>query len=292
MPHRATYFFPRQFPERGLDESSKQKLDHEKKKLLVNSIKSPQDAFGATVENDVASKSSLLTSSAAARRSTTKDDVVFSPEAKNSAVSELLTSGDKLRTKQKQIAGRFCDWFVDKKGNRNHRSGGGHHHHHPHLKDDQEEDRERELLLPPTPPSKDVADRSIDRQVSLQRLSSSGSSYAASLFTSEGGTATFSSVDIITKDDTSSSRVSTADATARRHEQQQQHQHEEEERSNEEGYARKYKESYHLQVAFAKRLTFLASLASDPVLTLDAGTETWDAEAVSRRLWVRTNYDH
>lgn len=267
MPHRATYFFPRQFPEKRLDESPKKILDHEKKQL-VNSL----DTF--RVESD-APKSSF-SSSTTTRSSVpaTKDDVVFD-RAKNSAVSDLLTGGDKFRNEQKQIA-EFCDWLLEKKRNR-HRSN------HRLIREDEDD---HNLLLPPSEkatPVKDAVDQSFDRQVSLPRLSS-GSSYAGSLFASDG-TVTFSSD--ITKDDTTSSlsRVSTVEET-KRHEQMQR-QEEDEEKRNEECYAEKYKESYHLQLAFTKRLSFLASLASEPVHILDTGIETWDAESVSRRLWVR-----
>ncbi|KAI4307511.1 hypothetical protein L6164_030689 [Bauhinia variegata] len=259
MPHRTTYFFPRQFPERGLDESSKQVLDHEKEKIF-NSIKS--ETFG--VERD--RKKPVSTTPA-------KDDVV-SWSGKHSAVSDLFTGGDKHRTKQKQIAA-FGNWLLEKKGDR---SG-----HVKPYSDWSSCDEDRELLLPPEsvpapappPPEtvKDTAiDRDFDRQVSLPRLSS-GSSYAGSLFsgtTLDG--ANFSS-DI--KEETSSSRVS---STTRRQE--------EDEEEGKEKLAQKYKESYYLQLTLAKRLTCLASLTTEPVLTLDTGIETWDAEVVSYRLWV------
>ncbi|KAJ1424750.1 Serine-threonine/tyrosine-protein kinase, catalytic domain [Sesbania bispinosa] len=147
MPHRATYFFPRQFPERGgLDESSKKLLDHEKEKI-VNSIKS--DTFG--VESDVPKKS-LSSSTTTAP---TKHDVVLS-SAKHSAVSDLFAAGDKYRIKHKQIAA-FCDWLIDKKGDH---SG----HHLRRLSTTSEEDRDL-LLPPPETVVKDTAvDRSFDRQ--------------------------------------------------------------------------------------------------------------------------------
>ncbi|KAL2317611.1 hypothetical protein Fmac_031487 [Flemingia macrophylla] len=261
MPHRATYFFPRQFPERGLDESSKQRLDHEKKKI-VNSIKS-SDTFAA-FESDAPKKPTP-------QQTRAKDDVVF-PSAKESAVSDLFT-------KQKQIAA-FCDWLIDKKHHRNRPS---HYNFKSYVNEhDEEEDDDRELLLPPpSPPQpeaatevKDAVYRSFDRQVSLPRLSS-GSSYAGSLFTLDG-TATFSSD--VTKDEMSSFQVFTEEAT-KKHEQ-------EEEQKEKRNTALKYRESYYLQLALAERLSCLANLASEPVLTLDAGTETWDAESVSYRLWV------
>ncbi|XP_054796181.1 serine/threonine-protein kinase CTR1 isoform X2 [Prosopis cineraria] len=259
MPHRATYFFPRQFPEHGLDESSKQLLDHEKQRI-VNSIKS--ETFD--VESDP--KKALTTTTAA----TTKDDVVF-PSGKHSALSDLFTGNDKFRAKQKQVAA-FRNWLIEKKGDR---SG----HVKPHsCRLSCEEDRElllpSESVPPPPPPEtvKDAIIRSFDRQVSLPRLSS-GSSYAGSLFSGTTLDGNFSS-DI--KEETTSSRVST---TTRRLE--------EEEEESKETLAQKCKERYCLQITLAKRLTCLASLTADePVLTLDAGIETWDVESVSYRLWV------
>jgi hypothetical protein len=291
MPHRATYFFPRQFPEKRLDESSSKKiLDHEKKQF-VGVVKSTDTTF--CVESDAPK-----TSSVSVVAGNNKDDVVFS-SVKNSAVSDLLTVGDKFRSEQKQIAA-FCDWLVDKRHNHHHRRR---HHHHQHRHRHLSEDEDREVLLPhhddakSASPEKDAVDvdvdRSFDREVSLPRLSS-GSSYATSLFASDVTvTATFSSDDI-TKEDTSSFLVSRNEVT-RRNEQQKQkekddeEQHEEEKRDGE-NYAKKYKESYELQLASAKRISFLSSLASEPVLTFDTGLETWDVELVSRRLWVRIRY--
>lgn len=278
MPHRATYIFPRQFAERGFDESAKQKLDHEKKRI-VNSIKSP-DTFG--VESDVPKKP-FVSATAATTTAVTpdaKDDFVF-PSGKHSAVSDVFAGGDRFRIKSKQIAA-FYEWLTDKKRDRNRSD-------HRRRRGAAAEKEDRELLLPPAQETVKVAsggvDRSFDREVSLPRLSS-GSSYAGSLFsgttTTFDGTATFSS-DINTKDDTSSYRVS----TTRRHEEEE----EEQDRSNNnEFYARKYKESYCLQVTLAKRLTCLASLTAEP--TLNTGTETWDAEAVSYRLWVNDTSLH
>lgn len=283
MPHRATYFFPRQFPERRLDES---KLDHEKKKLVNSSIKSNDITTTFGVESDTP-KSAFVNRTTSI--SVTKDDVVFTP-SKSSAVSDLLNGGDKFRSEQKQIAA-FCDWLVDKRHNHHHRRR--HHRSDHHIL---HEEGDRELLLPhpdsakASSPEKDVVDdvdRSFDREISLPRLSSE-SSYAASLFASDI-TATFSS-DITNKDTTTSSsfRVSSKEV-----EQEKEGEVKEEEKCDEDSYAKKYKESYELQLALAKRLSFFSSLASEPVITFDTGLETWDAESVSRRLWVQyiNNFD-
>ncbi|XP_047166619.1 serine/threonine-protein kinase CTR1 [Vigna umbellata] len=245
MPHRTTYIFPRQFPERGLDESSKQLLDQEKKKI-VNSIK--HDTFN--VESGTPNKP----------LPTKENDVVLS-SAKHSAFSDLFAGGEKFRTKQKQIAA-FCDWLIDKKV-----SHSGHHQDHG---------CEGDLLLPRETTIKDAVDQSFDRQVSLPRLSS-GSSYAGSLFSGTTFDCNFSSG---IKEETSSSRTLTTIAAPR-------HKDDEEEEVEEESMeklAKKSKESYILQLTLAKRLNFLASLVTEPVLT--PGTETWDAESVSYRLWV------
>lgn len=249
MPHRTTYIFPRQFPERGLDESSKQPLDQEKKKI-VNSIK--HDTF--SVERDTPKKPLP-----------TKENEVILSSAKDSPFSDLFAAGEKFRTKQKQIAA-FCDWLIDKKV-----SHSGHHQDHG---------CESDLLLPGETTIKDAAvDQSFDRQVSLPRLSS-GSSYAGSLFSGTTFDCNFSSG---IKEETSSSRTLTTIAAPRHREDEE----EEVEEESMEKLAKKSKESYILQLTLAKRLNFLASLVTEPVLT--PGTETWDAESVSYRLWVQNS---
>ncbi|KHN08281.1 Serine/threonine-protein kinase CTR1-like protein [Glycine soja] len=228
MPHRTTYIFPRQFPERvGLDESSKQKqlLDHEKKKI-VNSIK--HDTF--TAESDPPKKSPP-----------TKDnDVVVLSSAKHSAVSYLKTSVHSYFNIIKRSITLKCLTLFRRK-----------------------------------PPSRmPPFTRALTGQVSLPRLSS-GSSYAGSLFSGTTLDCNFSS-DI--KEETSSSRTLTT-IPAPRHKNE-----EEEEEQSTKKLAKKSKESYILQLTLAKRLTCLATLVTEPVLT--PGTETWDAESVSYRLWV------
>ena len=64
---------------------------------------------------------------------------------------------------------------------------------------------------------------------------------------------------------------------------------EEEEEVSKETLGQKYKESYYLQFTLAKRLTFLANLSTEHVLTFHTGIETWDPETVSYRLWVRNS---
>lgn len=239
MPHRATYFFPRQFPERGLDESSKKLLDQDKDKI-VNSIKSP-------IENDTPTTKSLSSSTPP----TPKNDAVFSS-------GKHFVAGDKLRFRQKQISA-FCDWFIDKKRH------SGHHTHHFHRRlSTSDDDHDYFHSQPETAVNDTAIDRNFDRQVSLPRLSSD-SSYAGSLFSSD------------IKEETQSSQVSTIPATTARRQK--------EDEENKDGLVKKCEESYILQLTLAKRLASLASLVSEPVLT--PGTENWDAESVSYRLWVQ-----
>ncbi|KHN08983.1 Serine/threonine-protein kinase CTR1 [Glycine soja] len=119
--------------------------------------------------------------------------------------------------------------------------------------------------------------RALTGQVSLPRLSS-GSSYAGSLFSGTTLDCNFSS-DI--KEETTTSRTLITIPAPR-------HKDEEEEEHGTEKLAKKSKESYILQLTLAKRLTCLASLVTEPVLT--PGTETWDAESVSYRLWRLADY--
>ncbi|GAU23654.1 hypothetical protein TSUD_304290 [Trifolium subterraneum] len=244
MPHRATYIFPRHFPERGLDESSKKLLDHDKDNI-VNSIKSEN-------ESDTQTKKSHSFSTPP---STKHNDVVFS-SGKHSH-----SSGDnKLRIKQKQVTA-FCDWFIDKK--RNH-SGHQNYHHFRRRSSISDDDHDFYLSQPETAVKDTAIDRNFDRQVSLPRLSSD-SSYAGSLFSSD------------IKEEAPLSQVSTiTTATVRR---------QKEEEENEDALVKKCKESYILQLMLAKRLASLASLVTEPFLT--HATETWDAESVSYRLWLR-----
>ncbi|KAE9603823.1 hypothetical protein Lal_00001669 [Lupinus albus] len=236
MPHRTTYIFPRQFPDRRLhDESSK---DHENQKLF-NSTKS-----GCTfrVETDFSKNAPFLTENG--------DDVVLSSGKKHSAASNIFAAGTggKFRiTKNKQID-VLRDWLNDKK---EYRSG------YRRISSSSEE--ERGLL------HTSEKRTAVDRQVSLPRVSSE-SSYAESLFS--GTTTLDGNLSSDVKDDTSSCRVSISVK--------------EEQEEKRERLAKKYEESYILQLMFAKRLTCLASLVTEPGL----GTETWDAESVSYRLWL------
>ncbi|KAA8528367.1 hypothetical protein F0562_035722 [Nyssa sinensis] len=265
MPHRTTYFFPRQFPLSGFGKSSKFRLDHEKKieKECFNGNSGPKPS---KISKDV------------------------TVGGKSPTVSDRF-SGDKIHGKQ---LAAFINWLAEKKGERSGhvkvRLGGG--------------DDDQELLLRREPPAERVVagkelgfdrqvslqgpssessygkqasvsevvtackNRNVDRQVSLQRLSSE-SSYAGSLFS---GT---------TLDGNLSSGVKDSQVSITR---------EDEEEESKETLAKRTRESYYLQIAFARRLTEQASLASEPILTQECGPASFlvssDAETVSYRLWV------
>ncbi|KAL5559957.1 hypothetical protein UlMin_036168 [Ulmus minor] len=253
MPHRTTYFFPRQFPDRKFDVSSKRiPEDHETK------------VSTSTTTATTCSSTQLATSKA-------------------SAVSDLFTAHDnslepknhqQQQSSNKQHFAAFCDWLAEKKSERSAQVK-------PRCPSC---DEDRELLLPPEssvpevfPPSTRSAvkdrslDRSFDREVSLPRVSSE-SSYAGSLFsgiTTPDGNLSCEVKDCVSKVSSMSTREEEA-----------------EEEGNRENFAKKSKESYYLQLGLAKRLTSQACLGSEPLLMQVTGPVSSDAETVSYRLWV------
>lgn len=299
MPHRTTYFFPRQFPDRSFDAaSSKQLLDREKK--VANETASATTAaagtattantFKATAENDRNKSISGTVAkdfSAPAAAKTNNNN-----NSNNSPLSDLFTD-EKIHTKKQQLAA-FRDWFIDKKAT-NDRS----RHVKPpsrRLSLSTDHDDDCELLLhrepapappqtppPPPPPPPEttsvINDRSFDRQVSLPRFSS-GSSYAGSLFS---GTTLDGNLSSDVKDTWIKESSSTTPVLVTREVE------EPEAEESKDNLALKSKESYYLQIMLARRLTSQASLLSEPLLIQEysgPGPGVADAETVSYRLWV------
>ncbi|GMJ15226.1 hypothetical protein like AT4G24480 [Hibiscus trionum] len=264
MPHRTTYFFPRQFPDRGFD--SKQVLDHEKKL-----DKETSTAFNvAAAQNDRAKS---------IPRAPPKDFASPAAKTEYSPLSNLFTD-EKLQSKKQQLAA-FRDLFISKKAT-THRS----RHVKPSFTD--HHDVDRELLLPPepapapSPPSETNAvndrcvDQNFDRQVSLQRFSS-GSSFEGSLFSGTTLDGNFSSEvkDTWSKDSPPTAVPETGNAQ------------EPEAKESKDSLALKSTESYYLQIMLARRLSSQASLLSEPLLLQEyCGPGVADAELVSYRLWV------
>lgn len=145
MPHRTTYFFPRQFPDRRFDSSfsSSNSLpsDHEKKITKVSSF---------NVDSD---------------RKSTKEEV----GTVGGKVSDGSVTGNNIRGKQ---LAAFFNWLGDKKGERKSSS-----HVRFTLDTDRFNEEEHPLLLPPeavVPPATEtvVDDRDKDhgfkRQVGIR----------------------------------------------------------------------------------------------------------------------------
>ncbi|KAL0368859.1 UNVERIFIED_CONTAM: Serine/threonine-protein kinase CTR1 [Sesamum calycinum] len=292
MPHRTTYFFPRQFPDRNFNASSKLVVDHEKKFVTDDGKLEGRQREDVTLKAE-----------------THKDDNTCVCKADDSysygGLSHGVT-GDKIHGKQLSA---FVKWLSDKKKKEKQQG----HVVDPvkirlYENDDiiEEEDEVTQRLLPPPPPPADAdrrqdslrrllsngsnysnsadqvqgKERAFERQTSLQRLSSGGStSYAGSLFsgTTLDGNWTSTTIGML-KDSAVVKEEAEVAAEA------------------EEGLGaredpdvnRRYKESYYLQLMLAKRLTEQATLATEPLLLQErrilGGSS--DAETVSYRLWV------
>ncbi|XP_011074274.1 serine/threonine-protein kinase CTR1 isoform X1 [Sesamum indicum] len=291
MPHRTTYFFPRQFPDRNFNASSKLVVDHEKKFVTDDGKLEGRQREEVTLKAE-----------------THKDDNICVCKADDSysygGLSHGVT-GDKIHGKQLSA---FVKWLSDKKKKEKQQG----HVVDPvkirlYENDDiiEEEDEVTQRLLPPPPPPADAdrrqdslrrlpsngsnysnsadhvqgKERAFERQTSLQRLSSGGStSYAGSLISGTTLDGNWTSTTIGMLKDSAVVKE------------------EEEEAAAEEGLGpredpdvnRRYKESYYLQLMLAKRLTEQATLATEPLLLQErrilGGSS--DAETVSYRLWV------
>lgn len=295
MPHRTTYFFPRQFPDRNFNASSKLVADHEKKFVVDDGTSEARQREEVTLKLE-----------------TNKDATTCAGKSGNSnSFSGIIhgLTGDKIHGRQLID---FVKWLSDKKKKEKSQA-----HVDPvkirlYDNDDSIEEEEEELsqrLLPLPPPPPPVVDcdrrqdslrrqssnesnysnsvdhvqgkeRGFERQVSLQRLSSAGStSYAGSLFSGTTLDGNWSSTTTgILKDSTVVKEEAEAEA--------------EEEglgaaANVDNGVAQRYKEGYYLLLMFAKRLIEQATLVTEPLLLQErriGGSS--DAEIVSYRLWV------
>lgn len=281
MPHRTTYFFPRQFPDyhhnRGFDASaSKQQLsDHEKK--ISPTAASTATTITTSSGGSIAARKFNAFNPESDHKSLSKTakDVSFSEFA---PISDLFTgeavplSSDftvKHQTKKQLSALRH--WFVAQKGEKEKSSPLL--HVKPRLSSTCDGDREP-LLRPSEPSPAPEPDQVFDRQVSLPRVSS-WSSYAGSLFS---GTTT--TVDGNFSSGVKDSSLSTLASTKQ------------EEEVKKVSLAQRTREGYLLQLGLAKRLASEASLSIElqPHLQRDVADESYsDVEAVSHRLWVGTS---
>ncbi|KAL2520748.1 Protein kinase superfamily protein [Forsythia ovata] len=290
MPHRATYIFPRQFPDRKFDESSKLLLDHEKK-LAANNGNFLEDHSDAKDSNNISNSNTL----------------------------RHRFKGDKIHGKQLDT---FVNWLAEKKRKEksfNYVNPGkiGFNNH-----DDSEQKECEQYLWPPRTPNavlEPVVDgasqllvkksiiredlwqgfefdrhlssnecnaradhqgknRSFEQEASLQRTLSGGStSNARSFFpgtTFDGKSS--STIAGIVEDSTKTEKAEKVGGGD----------------NVDKGLAQRSKESYYLQLTLAKRLTEQATLASELVFlpelrsAEDLVCGSSDAETVSYRFWV------
>ncbi|CDY65536.1 BnaC01g41510D [Brassica napus] len=279
MPHRTTYFFPRQFPDRGFDPFS-HKTDQDKKS-------SPSvESFGFE---------SKKPNGGGGDPNKEKEEVVF--PSSNSAVSDLLNglSDDRISEKkqQQQHLAAFYEWLAEKKAKLSRSSTTTGHVRPTRLSMSSEGDEEREHLLPSSSsdsPDSIVAaaassssartvninerniDRSFDREVSLPRMSSE-SSFAGSFFSGTTVDGNFSSFSSPTeaRETSTTTRVSVA--------KEEEREAEVRDESKEQTLAQKSKEGYYLQVTLARRLSSQANLGGDSV-------QIQSTETISYRFWV------
>ncbi|WOH07016.1 hypothetical protein DCAR_0626445 [Daucus carota subsp. sativus] len=294
MPHRTTYFFPRQFPDRRFDssKSGSSSIDHEKKYTVVSDV----DKKGE-VKDNAFDRSSSFTGDSNARGkqlnafvnwlADKKKDKKPSAHVRFSLDSDdrydhddehqLLLLPDSAETPSQvpEIevveAGRDQSFVRQESLTRlssNASSYAGHLGMEDVVSYKGPRGFDRQVPLHRLSSGSNFAgevgkERGFERQVSLQRLSS-GSSYAGSLFS--GTTLDGNLSSCICKDTTTTVR--------------------EEQEESGGSLARRVREGYYLQLNFAKRIAQQGSMVSEPTLLQQTGSICADAETVSYRLWV------
>ncbi|GAB4839460.1 hypothetical protein Ancab_028982 [Ancistrocladus abbreviatus] len=298
MPHRTTYFFPRQFPDnRGFDASSKPPVgavkDHEKK----TSSTAAATTTTATSLSKNKEKSFIFESDLKGFRPYKGFTVSKNP---STVLSSDGFTGNDINKKNNNIKSparsnntslaSFYKWLADKDVKKS-----------SHVKAEIIYD-DQELLLPPAPgpapetePEPELETvavtgtdggyyrQNFESQSYLQRFPSLGSSYGGSFFS---GT----TLDGNLSGDIRESQTTLQSSTTRNDEV-------EEEvvvvaTGKEDSLAQRVKESYYLQLTLAKRLADQASLANEPAMLfletgdLDDYRPSSDAAKVSYRLWV------
>lgn len=294
MPHRTTYFFPRQFPDRGLDASAKFVNDHEKEKKISD----VEDRKSSSKESDVTSKQLISD----VKETNNNNDATFS-------------YGNRDKIHGKQLAA-FVNWLTEK-----NKKGKSIQNHVKIKLDDGDTEDEHELLLPVPPeavpihelqvdchvaPPEQKQQGTFDRKASLQRLSSSGSNYSCvgkqferqtslQRLSSWGSTSYAGSLFSGTTVDgnwPSTGVKDTQTSTTREVEEEVVVKDAEARVDSEDTLMQKSKESYYLQLTLAKRLVEQAMLASgEPILLQECKSikglgGSSDAQTVSYRLWV------
>ncbi|XP_010520736.1 PREDICTED: serine/threonine-protein kinase CTR1-like [Tarenaya hassleriana] len=300
MPHRTTYFFPRQFLDRGFDPLSHKHLlgTEEEKQAGGSDSKVSFNGVNGGGDDDLKQKEKEK-----------EKDLSSSILSKSSAVSDLLREDLKAQKKQQEQLAAFYEWLAEKKAQISGRVRPT--RHHSTSRDVVDEERELLLASPSEcaetvtaatvvpPPSTDSVvtaavvaassssartiainernlDQSFDRQLSLPRLSSE-SSFAGSFFSGTTVDGNFSG------QTDAKGTSTTTHVSVRKVEEEEEVASDGKERSR----AKKSRESYYLQATLAKRLTSQASLGCETILVHSTiGDAFVDAETVSYRLWV------
>ncbi|KZV57514.1 hypothetical protein F511_32342 [Dorcoceras hygrometricum] len=294
MPHRTTYFFPRQFPDHNFSESSKLVLDHGKKCAISGGKSGACELVEVGVKEEPHKDDNSINDKSPADKNYVDKDC-------NIGLSHGFT-GDKIHGKQ---SAALVDWLSEKKTIKKSSF------HVDPVNIRLTGDDERELLLPPQPAQpigdygwrqfslqRQLSDassysndrvqgkgREFERQVSLQRLSSFGStSYSGSLFsgtTIDGNWSVTSTVPPPQISNTSKEENAEQEIKGGRRKE-----------NVDSGLVQKYKEGYRLQLKLAKRITEQATHAAESLLpqewTCGEGIigGSSDMERVSYRLWV------
>ncbi|XP_056693888.1 serine/threonine-protein kinase CTR1 isoform X2 [Spinacia oleracea] len=312
MPHRATYFFPRQFPDtRGTfppqppltpttttpatTTTTPTSSVHLHEKHSSSHIKRDFDVvFNNNNNNNNNNKTNNnKTSSSCSTPSITENDA--------KAILTKKITGNSYNNNNKLAA--FYSWIAaDSRNNKkkNNKYKGG---IKTKLTYSDEHEHEQELLLPPesepvttTPVPASVSVSvcgekgcGLYRDSSLARLSSCGSSYGAgSFFSSEVHDRE------ATRSTFRSSITEVVEEVAEEREKNHHHHHlhqQQQQQQLQQSLADKARESYYLQLALTKRLASHAKNGNEPTMFLfEGGSEGLgsgsDVDALSYRLWV------
>ncbi|CAO2834552.1 unnamed protein product [Amaranthus hypochondriacus] len=281
MPHRTTYFFPRQFPDnRGsfppiapttaaTTPAVSAENNHEKKQLLKKDFEVVNKSSSSVTESDAVNKD-LFAKKITGGNNTINNNNINNDNnnSKLAAFYSWIAAENNKKIKNKKKSSSAIDDVI--KSNLTY-------------------DDEHELLLPPepesvpTPPDAVVVPQTVQiaeekvcglyRGSSLARLSSCGSSYGAGSF--------FSSEVQETRSTIQSSMTEVVGVE----------EEEEREKEIQQSLAEKARESYYLQLTLTKRLAPQAALGNEPTMFLfESGLDGYgsgsDAEALSYRLWV------
>lgn len=306
MPHRATYFFPRQFPDtRGAfppqppvaptttttataaaaTTSTLEHLYHEKKQQQQQIKKDFE-----VVSKSSSSSITTTTAAAAAAESDTAQLLVkkFTGNNYGNSFDNMTRSTSTSAVNNSNKLAAFYSWIAaDNNKKKLFKKKGGSFYGGDVAKSKLTYD-DQELLLPPEPgavpepvpvPETVVGGEKgcgLYRDSSLPRLSSCGSSFGArSFFSSEVHETTRSTIQ------SSIAEVVGAEVAEEK----------EEKEKRQKSLADKARESYYLQLTLTKRLASHANPRNEPTMFLfDTGLEGHgsgsDAEALSYRLWV------